>query len=66
MTHLEYDYVEDGISRSVRRIPDVPVLEILLYDRRKKGVGGLAMVDTGFDGGIYANLVAAPFLKGSQ
>jgi len=67
LTYLEYDYAEDGISRSGRRIPDVPVLEILLYDqRRKKGVRGPAIVDTGFDGGIYANLTVASFLEGSK
>jgi hypothetical protein len=67
LTYLEYDYVEDGISRSGRRIPDIPVVEILLYDeQRKKGVRGPALVDTGFDGGVYANLTVAAFLEGSK
>lgn len=67
MTYLEYDYLEDGISRAGRKIPDVPVMEIMLYDKqRKKGVRGPAIVDTGFDGGVYANLTVAAFLEGCK
>ncbi|MFQ6074622.1 MAG: hypothetical protein ACE5Z5_00610 [Candidatus Bathyarchaeia archaeon] len=65
LTYLEYEYVEGGVSRAGRKIPDVPVMEIMLYDeRRKKGVRGPAIVDTGFDGGVYANLTVATFLEG--
>lgn len=67
MTYLEYDYMEDGISRAGRRIPDVPVMEIILYDKqRKKGVRGPAIVDTGFDGSVYANLTVAAFFEGRK
>jgi predicted aspartyl protease len=31
-----------------------------------KGVRGPALVDTGFDGGIYANLTVASFLEGNK
>ncbi len=54
---IEFDYVKgDGT-------PDIPVICISLRIGTKK-IGGQAIVDTGFDGGIYPNSILAGFLLG--
>jgi len=60
--YLEYRYVEDGPN-----IPDIPIVQILLSVKgRKQGIQGPALVDTGFDRGLYANLIIAKHLKGER
>nr|MDO8080371.1 hypothetical protein [Candidatus Freyarchaeota archaeon] len=56
MIEVVYNYVEDGIDRSGKRIPDIPVAWIILHRKNEnRKILGPCIVDTGFDGGIYAN-----------
>lgn len=52
---IEVPYVRAG------SLPPIPVLYVAL--RLDPRVGGPAIVDTGFDGGLLANLVLAAHLK---
>ncbi|MBS7269803.1 MAG: hypothetical protein KIH10_13305 [Candidatus Freyarchaeota archaeon] len=56
MIEVIYRYVEDGVDRSGKKIPDIPVAWIILHRRKEnRKMLGPCVVDTGFDGGIYAN-----------
>ncbi len=65
MSYLEYKYSEDGITASGSKIPDLPVVDLVVRSTGKKqALAGPALVDTGFDGGVYANLAIASYLEG--
>ncbi|MGQ9723485.1 MAG: hypothetical protein ACUVXA_19440 [Candidatus Jordarchaeum sp.] len=56
MIEVVYNYVEDGIDRSGKKIPDIPIAWIILHRKKEnRKMLGPCLVDTGFDGGIYAN-----------
>lgn len=59
----EYEYLQDGLDSRGEKLPDVPILwlELGTKDRRLRGP---CLVDTGFDGGLYANADLASFLEG--
>ena len=56
MIEVVYKYVEDGVDRTGKKIPDLPVAWIILYRKKEnRKMLGPCIIDTGFDGGIYAN-----------
>lgn len=60
-----YRYAEDGYDVAGRKLPDVPVLwlELAVNGRRLRGP---CLVDTGFDGSLYANEDLALLLEGCE
>lgn len=65
MKNIRTAYAPDGYSASGRRMPDIPVARLLLKrtDRRIQARGP-AVIDTGFDGGVYPSLGAVRVLEG--
>ena len=62
---MAYKYAEDGIDRSGKRIPDIPIARVILYRKEENSkMVGPCVVDTGFDGGIYANAELALNFEG--
>ena len=67
MSSTNYPYREDGILPDGSRVPDIPILSLLIIRRDlRKGLVGESIVDTGFDAGIYANLNLVEFLEGAS
>jgi predicted aspartyl protease len=67
LSSTNYPYREDGILPDGSRVPDIPILTLLIVRRDlRKGLVGESIVDTGFDAGIYANLNLAEFLEGAS
>ena len=67
MNSTNYPYRDDGVLPDGSRVPDIPILTLLIVRRDlRKGLIGEAIVDTGFDAGIYANLNLAEFLEGAS
>lgn len=67
LTSTSHPYKEDGILPDGSKVPDVPIVSLLIVRRDlRRGLAGEAIVDTGFDGGIYANLDLVKFLEGSR
>jgi hypothetical protein len=67
LSSTNYPYRDDGILPDGSRVPDIPLLTLLIVRRDlRKGLIGEAIVDTGFDAGIYANLNLAEFLEGAS
>jgi len=62
---LKYKYSFDSISYSGAKIPEVPVVYLTLRRKDKRmRASGTAIVDTGFDGGVYPNLQLLKFFEG--
>lgn len=62
-----YPYKEDGILPDGSKVPDIPIVSLLIVRKGlRRGLVGDAIVDTGFDGAIYANLDLVEFLEGSR
>jgi predicted aspartyl protease len=67
LSSTNYPYREDGILPDGSRVPDIPILTLLIVRRDlRKGLIGESIVDTGFDAGIYANLNLVEFLEGAS
>ena len=67
MSSTNYPYKEDGILPDGSRVPDIPILTLLIVRRDlRKGLLGESIVDTGFDAAIYANLNLVEFLEGAS
>jgi predicted aspartyl protease len=65
LTSTNFAYKEDGILPDGSKVPDIPFINLLIVRRDlKKGLMGEAVIDTGFDAAIYANLKLAEFLEG--
>jgi predicted aspartyl protease len=65
LTSTSYPYKENGLLPDGSKVPNIPLLNLLIIRRDlKKAFVGESIVDTGFDGGIYANLGLADFLEG--
>ncbi|MEM4444124.1 MAG: hypothetical protein QXJ21_02040 [Thermofilum sp.] len=62
---ISYLYAEDGYTDRGERIPDVPVVYLAVRVGRRRARGP-AIIDTGFDGGIYANLEIARMFEGVE
>ncbi|MCD6408992.1 MAG: hypothetical protein J7L98_01440 [Candidatus Verstraetearchaeota archaeon] len=60
---LRYCYAEDGYTHHGDKIPDVPVVHLALRVGRYLA-RGLAIVDTGFDGGVYPNMDVVKLFRG--
>lgn len=64
---ISYRYVEDGVSFRGSKIPDVPVFYLSIKrDERPYELAGQAMVDTGFDGGLFPNEKIIRYLEGIE
>jgi hypothetical protein len=63
--NLKYKYITNGFSYSGAKIPDIPIVHLVLRrkDKKIKAVG-TAIVDTGFDGGIYPSISLLNFFEG--
>jgi len=65
LNSTSYPYKEDGILADGSRIPDIPIMNLLIIRRdRRKGLLGESIIDTGFDAAVYANLALVEFLEG--
>ncbi|MGB9730186.1 MAG: hypothetical protein ACP5IZ_06835 [Thermoprotei archaeon] len=58
-----YHYVEDGYTAHGEKIPDIPIV-YLTIETDKYRARGPAIIDTGFDGGIYPNMEIIKMFKG--
>lgn len=62
---IKIGYTPDGYSATARKLPDIPIARILLKRRdRRLQARGPAVIDTGFDGGVYPSLEAVRLLEG--
>jgi len=62
---IRYRYKEDGILPDGSRLADIPIMNLTLVRRDvKKALAGEAIVDTGFDESLYANIQLVEFLEG--
>ncbi len=57
-----YNYQTDGYDRSGIKIPDFPIINLLLEKPSGKKIAGPAIIDTGFDGPLFANEAVTFFL----
>ena len=62
---ISYFYAEDGYTERGEKIPDIPVVYLLLRFGRYRARGP-AIIDTGFDGGVYANIEIARMFEGVE
>ncbi|RLI40662.1 hypothetical protein DRO59_08765 [Candidatus Bathyarchaeota archaeon] len=62
---LVYPYVEDGYAAHGEKIPDIPVVHLMLKVGKFTGRGP-AIIDTGFDGGIYPNMEIIRMFEGLE
>jgi len=62
---LKYPYVEDGYTAHGEKIPDIPVAYLLVKAGKFKARGP-AIIDTGFDGGIYPNMEIIKMFEGVE
>ena len=58
-----YNYKIDGIDHSGIKIPDFPIIHLLLEKSNGKKISGPAIIDTGFDGSLFANETLTFFLS---
>lgn len=64
---ISYSYLEDGYSFSGKKLPDQPIIKLLLRRKdRRLQARGYALVDTGFDGGIYPSIDLLIILEGMK
>ncbi|MFQ6003569.1 MAG: hypothetical protein ACE5KJ_07470 [Candidatus Zixiibacteriota bacterium] len=56
---IEFNYVKRY------GVPDIPVLYVALKIGNKR-IGGPALLDTGFDGGVYPNQILSEFLASTS
>jgi len=62
---LGYKYELDGLDEDGERIPDVPIVYLVL-ETNLATARGPAILDTGFDGGIYPNFQVVRILRGMK
>ncbi len=62
---IRYRYEPDGFNEDGDRIPDIPVVYLILETERARARGP-AILDTGFDGGIYPNFEVVRMLDGMK
>ena len=60
---FRYLYAVDGLDEEGERLPDVPVVYLVLETARARARGP-AVLDTGFDGGLYPNVEVVRILRG--
>jgi hypothetical protein len=59
---ITYKFRSDGFDRSGVKIPDFPIINILLEKPNGDKLSGPAIIDTGFDGPLFANEALTFFL----
>jgi len=65
MKWIKYAYEKDGILPDGSKVPDLPIIKLMLIRRdTKKLIVGDALIDTGFDMSVYSNYEIANFLEG--
>lgn len=62
---ISFIYAEDGYTERGEKIPDIPIVYLLLRSGRYRARGP-AIIDTGFDGGVYANIEIAKMFEGVE
>ncbi len=62
---FRYAYEVDGLDEQGERIPDVPVVYLVLEADRGRARGP-AVLDTGFDGGLYPSIEVVRILRGMR
>ncbi|RLG55775.1 MAG: hypothetical protein DRN99_01620 [Thermoproteota archaeon] len=62
---ISYPLAEDGYTPDGEKIPDIPVVYIAIRVGRLVARGP-AVVDTGFDGGIYPNMPVIRLFQGRR
>jgi len=60
---FRYVYEVDGLDKEGEKIPDIPVIYLVLETSRGRARGP-AVLDTGFDGGLYPNVEVIRILRG--
>jgi len=61
------EYKTDGLLRDSSKVPDSPILNLLIVSRDiRSWILGEFVVDTGFDAGVSANVNLVEFLGGSR
>jgi len=60
---FSYKYEINGLDEDGEKIPDIPVVYLVLETKRGRAKGP-AILDTGFDGGIYSNIQIVRILEG--
>jgi len=60
---FNYRYEVNGLDEDGEKIPDIPVVYLVLETKRGRARGP-AVLDTGFDGGIYPNIQVVRILEG--
>lgn len=64
---ISYLYVKNGVSFRGSRIPDIPVMYLSIKRHEKPyELAGQAIVDTGFDGGLFPNEKIIRYLEGIE
>jgi len=62
---FRYVYDADGLDEEGEKIPDIPVVYLVLETDRGRARGP-AVLDTGFDGGLYPNIKVVRILRGMR
>jgi len=62
---VDYHYSEDGHTDRGEKIPDIPVVHLVIKAGRRRAHGP-AIIDTGFDGGIYPNMEIVRMFEGVE
>ncbi len=65
LRNLSYKYIRDGFDEDGEMIPDIPIVYLSLESKYGRATGP-AIIDTGFDGGIYSNLQVIRILEGLE
>jgi len=64
---ISYRYVENGVSLRGSKIPDIPLFYLSIKrDERPYELAGQAIVDTGFDGGLFSNEKIIRYFEGIE
>ena len=61
---VKYPYIGDGYDKLGKRLPDIPILWMELVSPIGRRLRGPCLIDTGFDGALYANEDLALNLEG--
>jgi hypothetical protein len=60
-----YNYADDGYTELGEKIPAIPIVHLVVRNGRRRAHGP-AIVDTGFDGGIYPNMEIVKMFEGVE
>ena len=67
LDEISYQYVENGLSYRGSKIPNVPVFYLSIKrTERSYQLAGRAIVDTGFDGGLFPNEKIILYFEGIE